>query len=453
MKLTLNATSMSVLCLAALACQPQASGQEPASRVTTTRLDAPVSQHVQPSDDTPLGHSASRLAELTDLDRMILADEHTSADLPRLLDAYAERESRESLTVINRACLAILCAELEDFVAADSHARVLEQQLASNERAPLDTLTRAIVLAALETVYVRTVDAVGQRRSQRKDFLDSIEELSDGDLRECTVLKGVRTTMLYQRALLTGTSLTSVDKDAALSSIRVAVEQGSRGEAYAVADLLYQLDQRACMSALDRIVERFPDMDKAYLKRELVLANLGATVDERRANLEAYPTGVTSSPRLAAAYASLCALVHRTDDALKYADAALQQIPDYAAALYARGKAHMFANRHLVATEDFGTVLEKNPRHDGAWNDLGICYAVLGHHQQALQCFDKAIAGTLGSAGAVMAERRGNRAKILLSLDRLDESRAEIMRARELDATSSNLALIQEEVLQALRSR
>ncbi len=207
------------------------------------------------------------------------------------------------------------------------------------------------------------------------------------------------------------------------------------------------------MWALDRILERFPNMDKAYSKKGLVLENLGATTEERWANLEAYPTGVISSPRLTAGYASLCAIVHRTDDALKYADEALKRIPGYGEALYARGKANMFANRHLVAMEDFGKVLEKNTLHDGAWNDLGICHAVLGNQQQALLCFDRAIARTLYSAGAVMAERRGNRAKVLLSLGRPEEARAEIMRARELDATNSNLALVQEEVLQALRSR
>ncbi len=245
MKLAFDPTSILVFCVVVLACQPQVSGQAPTSQGSAAFLGAQVSKEVQPFNASPLGQPTLRLAELSETDRIILADEHTSADIPRLIDAYAEKQSHESLTVINRACLSILFAEIGDLVAAESHARVLEQQLASNEGAQLDKLTRAIVLAALETVHVRRVDSGDQRMGQRKDLLDSIEELSNDDLQACTVLKGVCATMLFQRALLTGTPLTSAEEEAAFAAMRVAVEQGSRGEAYAVADLLSRLDQGA----------------------------------------------------------------------------------------------------------------------------------------------------------------------------------------------------------------
>lgn len=65
--------------------------------------------------------------------------------------------------------------------------------------------------------------------------------------------------------------------------------------------------------------------------------------------------------------------------------------PDFAEAWNRRAVLHYIQGQYDQSLADCRKVTELNPIHFGAWHGMGLCYAALGRHREAIQAFQKAL--------------------------------------------------------------
>lgn len=65
--------------------------------------------------------------------------------------------------------------------------------------------------------------------------------------------------------------------------------------------------------------------------------------------------------------------------------------PDFAEAWNRRAVLHYIQGNYANSLADCRQVTELNPVHFGAWHGMGLCYAALGKHRDAIRAFQKAL--------------------------------------------------------------
>jgi len=85
----------------------------------------------------------------------------------------------------------------------------------------------------------------------------------------------------------------------------------------------------------------------------------------------------------------------RDDDldlALQIIDAAIDMAPEEAEAWYIRGKVNSLKKDYGQAIVDFRRALDRDPKHYGAMNDLGVALEATGAKKEALEAYRKTLA-------------------------------------------------------------
>jgi tetratricopeptide (TPR) repeat protein len=77
--------------------------------------------------------------------------------------------------------------------------------------------------------------------------------------------------------------------------------------------------------------------------------------------------------------------------ALTCCDEAIRLDPDFAEAYNQRAIAHYLQEDFQKSIDDCWRATERMPCHFGAWSGMGHCYAHLGRHAQALECYERAL--------------------------------------------------------------
>jgi tetratricopeptide (TPR) repeat protein len=80
------------------------------------------------------------------------------------------------------------------------------------------------------------------------------------------------------------------------------------------------------------------------------------------------------------------------DLALNIMDATVDIAPDQAEAWHLRAKVHYLKKNYELALADLRRVLNRDPKHYAAMNDLGVALEAIGAKKQALETYRKAIA-------------------------------------------------------------
>lgn len=97
-----------------------------------------------------------------------------------------------------------------------------------------------------------------------------------------------------------------------------------------------------------------------------------------------------------------------------------------------RGMAAWERADYRAALQDFQAVLSDHPRFPDVHNKVGLCLAMLGDPEAALESFDEAI-----RLADTYAEAHLNRAIVLQELGRFQEAREDLRKAEELDHRDS----------------
>lgn len=80
------------------------------------------------------------------------------------------------------------------------------------------------------------------------------------------------------------------------------------------------------------------------------------------------------------------------DLALKIIDATVEMAPEVAEAWYIRGRVNYLKKDYGQAIVDFRRALDRDPKHYGAMNDLGIALEATGAKKEALEAYRKTLA-------------------------------------------------------------
>jgi len=79
------------------------------------------------------------------------------------------------------------------------------------------------------------------------------------------------------------------------------------------------------------------------------------------------------------------------DPAEALLSALVAELPDFAEAWNRRAVLYFVQHRYLESMADCQRVIELVPYHFGALHGLGLCHAVLGQHEAAIQAFRRAL--------------------------------------------------------------
>lgn len=101
--------------------------------------------------------------------------------------------------------------------------------------------------------------------------------------------------------------------------------------------------------------------------------------------------GLTKDPRARILEVRLLLALKQPEDALKVAEAALQESPDNADFLYLRGATSMGLQRLSAAEKDYRRVLQLQPRHTGAMNDLAVLLINTGKNDEAQRLLEQVL--------------------------------------------------------------
>jgi tetratricopeptide (TPR) repeat protein len=78
-------------------------------------------------------------------------------------------------------------------------------------------------------------------------------------------------------------------------------------------------------------------------------------------------------------------------DSLRILDQLIRDMPDFAEAWNRRAVVYFTQRHYQAAIVNCEEALRLNPSHFGAMHGLGLCYAALGEHRQAIQAFRRTL--------------------------------------------------------------
>jgi tetratricopeptide (TPR) repeat protein len=236
----------------------------------------------------------------------------------------------------------------------------------------------------------------------------------------------------------------------AVLSYRIAAESGRPHDVYQFADALCRMKRYdAAREALETLVATHDNagLDPAYGR----LGRICERLRDPATAIEHYKRAAQLAPgslwyRLSMVVPLL--VLGRRDEALEACDQALRVIdgdegrlgsrrPDV---LIRRGAVLRALNRHTEAISTYAQVVAARPDDDRAWREQGLAYAAMGEREQALACYERAIA--LAPAGL---ERSAwawyNKGEMLVELGQYTEAIRALNRALEINPAHKQASL------------
>lgn len=98
-------------------------------------------------------------------------------------------------------------------------------------------------------------------------------------------------------------------------------------------------------------------------------------------------------------------------------------------AIFLRANAYLDSGKYLDAITDYLHILENEPKHPTALNNLGICYRSLGDPEKAIDKFNQAI-----NLNPNYRDAFNNRGMAFSDMDKMDEAINDFNKAIELDS-------------------